>query len=180
MREIEIKVRVADKEQLLAALERQNIIMGQPITQHDVVYGPKASGNPPGTNWLRIRTQSDGKVLFTFKKSVVGHLDCIEHETAVEDASELEKILTQLGYALYSDLTKTRSKGRMGDIELCLDEVSGLGTFIEAEKLMQEDANHDAVVAELWQLLSGLGLQKADEVHEGYDVLERQQKGLPR
>jgi adenylate cyclase class 2 len=179
MREIEIKVRVHDKAALLARLKNMGVTMSPPITQRDVVYAtPGAADNEPGANWLRIRTEDNSKVILTLKKSVVGHLDSIEHETVVDNAKELEEIIKQLGYELYSDLTKIRSKGKLGNIELCVDEVPSLGTFIEAEKLMQHDADHDTVVAELWQLLSKLDLQKTDEMHQGYDVLLRKQRGL--
>ncbi|MNR35913.1 CYTH domain protein [compost metagenome] len=59
----------------------------------------------------------------------------------------------------------------MGDIEICIDSVDGLGSFVEVEKLTDETADYDAVVAELWQVLKRLGVQSDDEVTDGYDVL---------
>jgi adenylate cyclase class 2 len=117
-------------------------------------------------------------VYFTLKRSVVGHLDSIEHETIVQDAKELEAIIKLMGYELYSDLTKIRQKAKHGEFEICLDEVPNLGTFIEVEKIMHHDADHDMVVDELWDFLQKLGVSKYDEQHEGYDVLERRQRGL--
>lgn len=174
MREIEIKVRVQDKKALEDSLRGAGIVLSEPIKQHDVVYGkPGSLDNAPGANWLRIRTENDSKVVFTLKQSVVGHLDSIEHELEVSDAVEMEAIIQLLGFELYSDITKIRQKCKVGDIEICLDEVPGLGTFIEAEKMQQHEADHDGVVAELWQLFTKLNLSKADEVHQGYDVMER-------
>jgi adenylate cyclase class 2 len=179
MREIEIKVRVRDEVSLLARLKEQVITLGDAVKQHDVVYAqPGYKDNDPAANWLRIRTENDSRIIFTLKRSVVGHLDSIEHETAVESAAELEAIIKQLGFELYSDLTKIRRKGHLGDMELCLDEVPGLGTFIEAEKLMDDSADHDTVVAELWQVLTSLGLDKKDEEQLGYDVMERAKRHL--
>ena len=179
MREIEIKAQVHNAEKLLAALTRAGVKLSEPITQHDRVYAePGKLDTALDANWLRIRTENDAKHVFTLKRSVVGHLDSIEHETEITDDKELEKIILEMHYVSYSDLTKIRRKGHVGDIEICYDEVPGLGKFIEAEKLMAADADHDMVVTELWELLTGLGIKREDEVHEGYDVLERRLNGI--
>lgn len=179
MREIEIKARIKNLEQLEKTLIDHGIVLTEILEQHDVVYGePDKNDNEFGANWLRIRTENKTKIYFTLKRSVVGHLDSIEHETIVDDARELEEIIKLLGYKLYSDLTKARRKAKYGDIEICVDKVPGLGDFIEAEKLMQHDSDHDKVIAELWQLFYELGIKKSEEVHEGYDVLERKSRGL--
>ena len=177
MREIEIKARLHNSDRLEQSLKQAGIKLSEPIKQHDVVFGqPGAKDNALGANWLRIRTENDKKVYFTLKKSVVGHLDSIEHETAVEDAVELQEIILQLGYEPYSDLTKVRRKAKHGQLEICVDEIPKLGTFIEVEKMMGQDAVHDTVIEELWRFLTSLGVSKVDEVHEGYDVMERKQR----
>lgn len=174
MREIEIKVRVADTERTLAALEKLGVKLGESKKQHDVVYSrPGAIDNDPGENWLRVRTENDSKVIFTLKRSVTGELDSIEHETIVESASELTAIIGYLGYELFSDLTKIRRTGHYGDIEICFDEVPKLGTFLEAELLCEEDVDYDTVAAKLWNLCGKLGIDKSSEETSGYDVLMR-------
>lgn len=175
MREIEIKARVTDKETLLAAIAQQRVQLGAPLKQHDIVFGPP--GFAPGSNWLRIRIENDETVYCTLKKSVNGSLDNLELEVTVSDAAEMERIIRQLGYELFSDITKIRQKTKVGDIEVCVDEVEGLGAFIEAELLMPDDANHDAAVGRLWQLLTSFGITPDSEVHEGYDVLVLRAKG---
>lgn len=177
MREIEIKVRVHDKAQALAALDKLGIKLSEPKKQHDVVYSrPGAIDNDPGENWLRVRTENDSKVIFTLKRSVTGELDSIEHEVVVDSGAEITAIIGYLGYELFSDLTKIRQKAKCGDIEICFDEVPGLGTFMEAEKLCAEDVDNTMVEAELWDLFGKLGLTKADQETSGYDVLMRRQQ----
>ncbi len=179
MREIEIKALVKDRKKLENAIRVLEIELSAPIKQHDRVFSePGGVDNALNSNWLRIRTENDKKHIFTLKRSVVGHLDSIEHETEIIDVTELENIIKQIHYVPYSDLTKIRRKGHSGDIEICYDEVPGLGVFIEAEMLTADDADHDKVVAELWGLMHKLGIGKNDEVHEGYDVLERRMRGL--
>ncbi len=179
MREIEIKAKVTDPKGLLQRITDLGITLSDPIKQHDVVYAePGSTDNALNSNWLRIRIENDERAYFTLKRSVVGHLDSIEHETLVDNADELRAIVEQLGFTQYSDLTKIRRKGAYGDIELCLDEVPGLGNFVEAELIMHKDSDHDKVICRLWDLFDSLSIHKSDEVHEGYDVLERKKRGI--
>jgi len=172
MREIEIKAKVADKDSLLTAIKDAGIALSEPIKQHDIVYGQAGvAANAAGSIWLRIRTENDTTTIFTFKQQHTGGLDSIEHETEVADAQQMTAIIAALGFTLYSDLTKTRQKGRYNDIEICVDDVEGLGVFVEAEKLADEDADGETVTTELWRILELLGVDRSGEVFEGYDVL---------
>lgn len=172
MREIEIKTRVADKQSLLNALKDRGVELSEPIKQHDVVYGIAGTeDNAPDSIWLRIRTENDTKTIFTLKKQHAGGLDSIEHETEVSDSKELEAIIATMGYTLYSDLTKTRQKAAYKDIEICVDEVEQLGVFIEVEKLTDIDADGAAIANELWRHLESFGVDRDNEVFDGYDVL---------
>lgn len=184
MREIEIKARVANRPALLTVLQEKGVELSEPVTQRDQVFGlPNVDGGDDtnGAPWLRIRTETKGEKvsqIFTFKKSVTNQMDSIEHETEIHDPIELAAIIGHLGFAPYSDLTKTRQKTRMGQIELCVDSVEGLGDFIEAEKLTEDDANYDTVAAELWEILGNFGVERSAHVTDGYDVLMRKHQGL--
>lgn len=172
MREIEIKATVAHKQSLIDSIARAGIQLSPSIKQHDVVYGQAGvDDNAPGSIWLRIRTENDSKVIFTFKQQYQGGLDSIEHETEVSDAEEMASIIAKLGFTLYSDLTKTRQKAQYNGIEICVDDVEGLGVFIEAERLVEESTDGTQVVEDLWVELEKLGVQRSDEVFDGYDVL---------
>jgi adenylate cyclase class 2 len=172
MREIEIKAKVRDQEQVLRGIAQLGIVLTEPTKHHDVVFcKPGQQDYEPGSIWLRIRTEDDQKVIWTLKKDTGKRLDSIEHEVEVDDGEELETMLRLMGMELYSDLTKTRRKAKYGVIEICLDIVDGLGTFVEAEKLAPNDMDGDAVRRELWDLLQKIGIDPKDEVTQGYDVL---------
>lgn len=183
MREIEIKASVADRAVLMQKLQEASVTLGDPVTQRDQVFGlPNAVGG--GDNhapWLRLRTETrEGatKYVFTLKKSVTNQMDSIEHETEVTDPLEVIKIIEHIGFTPYSDSTKVRKKAQIDDIELCVDTVEGLGDFIEAEKLTEENADYDTVAATLWMLLESLGVARDAQVTDGYDVLIRAKQGL--
>ena len=66
-------------------------------------------------------------------------------------------------------VTKVRQTTNVGEFEICIDEVEDLGSFIEIEKISDEDS--DAVRSELNDFLEILGVSASDEVHKGYDIL---------
>ncbi|HSW81111.1 MAG TPA: class IV adenylate cyclase [Candidatus Saccharimonas sp.] len=172
MREIEIKARVRDQKMLETKLAELGIKLGKPKTHHDVVFcKPGQKDYQKGSIWLRLRTENGKKVIWTLKADTGTKLDSIEHEVEVSNGNELEKMLRLMGNNMYSDLTKTRRKAAIGEVEICLDNVDGLGTYIEVERLVAPDADGDAVRAELWELLAKLGITKADQEELGYDVL---------
>lgn len=184
MREIEIKARVDNKLALLALLQKKGVELSPVVTQRDQVFGlPGEDGGDDANSapWLRIRTETkNGKTtqIFTLKKSVTNQMDSIEHETEIHDPVELAAIIGHLGFTPYSDLTKTRQKAKLGDIEICVDSVEGLGDFIEAEKLTEDNADYGVVAEELWRVLASFGVEKSAHVTDGYDVLMRKQQGL--
>ncbi|OGL21520.1 hypothetical protein A2707_05805 [Candidatus Saccharibacteria bacterium RIFCSPHIGHO2_01_FULL_45_15] len=178
MREIEVKARIENCDTVCELLIKAGYSVSDPVTQHDRVFGlPGIAGDDDNHQpWLRLRTEKkDGNVryIFTLKKSVTNQLDSIEHETDIADPDELLRIFTHIGYEPYSDVTKTRRKSKIGDIELCIDVVDTLGHFIEAEKLTTEDADYTEVEAELWATLNIVGVTAVDQITDGYDVLMR-------
>jgi adenylate cyclase class 2 len=178
MREIELKAHVRDKTQLLHALAEQHIELRPAVRQEDLVFAmPGWQERPHDRFWLRIRVQDDGRQTFTLKKSVTHKHDSIEYEIGVTSSKDLEAMLRLMGYEYYAKIAKTRRIGKVGDVELCIDEVDGLGSFIEVEKLF-EDHNADLAAAEteLWKVLESLGITHADHETHGYDQLVRAQQ----
>lgn len=180
MREIEIKVRLQDKEGLLAVLAGKGVALGEPVHQRDQVFGlPGESGGDGNTApWLRVRTETRGqgenetkRALFTFKRSVTGQLDSIERETEVGDPDVMIAIVKELGFVPFSDLSKTRRTGKLNDVEVCIDSVEGLGDFMELERLAGENADPAAITGDLWRIMAELDISRQDEVTDGYDIL---------
>jgi len=74
-----------------------------------------------------------------------------------------------LNYEQTVEVHKKRIKTSYKDYEICLDEVAGLGSFIEVEKM--SDENGEKVQKELFDFLKTLGVSKEDRVFNGYDTL---------
>lgn len=182
MQEVEVKARVRDKSALEAALAAAGVVLGESHEQKDTLFLPKDATIPdlyiyPDAATLAARNipvmrirESNGKVLLTMKKPQKNELDCIENEVEVNDRAELEQILLHCGFHEILRFEKLRRKAKSGPYEICVDEVTGLGSFIEAEKLT-DGADSEKVQEELFDFLAQFGITREDRVMQGYDTL---------
>lgn len=74
-----------------------------------------------------------------------------------------------LGYHQAIHVVKTRTKTKYQDMEICLDEVEELGSFIEVEKIVEGEG--ETVQNELFGFLETIGVSKENRVLKGYDTL---------
>ena len=174
MREIEIKLRVNNLEEIEKKLRDKGCVISDPISQHDVIYSLKSikdefESAKEGDIIIRIRHLKNTAQL-NLKQQRSGEMDNLEYETEVTDPEATHSILTTLGWFPVVEVKKMRRKGKLGEYEICLDTVEKLGTFIELEKMTEDDADPESVKEELFKELESLGLSRKDEETKGYDT----------
>ena len=136
MREIEVKYRVDDLEALQAVLKAQGIELSDPVFQDDQAYAPASwqfGDSKLGVSFLRLRTVS-GRHYFTLKKPADNAQACLEHETEVADRDAMHHAAIHMGYRPTVRITKTRRTVAIGDWSLCVDDLDGVGGFLEVER----------------------------------------------
>jgi adenylate cyclase class 2 len=175
MKEVEIKVKIENLEEIKTKLEKLGFVFSSVVTQNDTIFTDPETAKKFDTfvsdvNFLRIREQGD-KNLFTLKRSLTGELDCIERELEFNDKEQMKDIIKYLGYEEVIKVNKTRSISKKGDYELSLDSVEGLGDFLEVEHMVEMDIDSKKAQENMWKFLSNLGLNQKDEVTRGYDTL---------
>lgn len=174
MREVEVKAKISDLELTLEKLKELGCEFGQEISQKDIIYiknGLTLVGKKE-RNFIALRTRSqEEKTLFTLKKSQENELDSIEIEFEIGDAEKMKLVLEMLGYNEIVRVNKIRKKCKYNKYEICLDEVDGLGKFIEVEEIIKDNGDSLRVQKELWNFLSSIGVKEEDRVVNGYDVL---------
>ncbi len=172
-KEIEVKARAKDLESIAKKLADLGCQLSEPVTQKDSIFVTSDYGAfeefHPGKNLLRIR-ESKGKYLFTIKQPQSNELDALEHETEILDPQEMREAILMMGFEERCKVNKTRRKGNINGWEVCLDEVEGIGSFVEIEKITDEE-NAEAVQKELFDFLQSLGVDSNDRVTSGYDTL---------
>jgi adenylate cyclase class 2 len=182
MYEVEVKARLKDRQAVKQKLESLGCVFGEELHQVDEIFTPQTDVFPPpmGRPVLRIRNQNS-KFLFTLKVNQSSRQDCIEHELEISSREDMLAIIKILGFRQDVTVDKKRIKTNYKDAEIVLDDVEGLGEFIEAEKIVNENdpEARKRIQSELMELLGELGVSREDEVIDGkYDImlLEKQNK----
>jgi len=170
-REVEVKARLKNREAVTAKLRELGCTFYPPVSQKDIVYTLPGSSIPlpPGGVALRLRTQ-DGRSICTTKKTISNNLDCDEAEFDVSNPEELLHTFSLLGFTEFSRVHKVRQKAAYQNMEICLDEVEGLGSYIEVERLTDGE-NSAQIQKELFEFLQTLGVAPEDQETNGYDIL---------
>lgn len=172
MREIELKYRVDDLEALLVALKSHGIELSEPVFQDDQAYAPAGwqfGDSKLGVPFLRLRTVQ-GRHYFTLKQPAGSAQDCLEYETEVTDRQAMHHAALHMGYRPTVRIAKTRRTATLDDCSLCIDDVDGIGGFLELERLASGDADAQAIQADLAAFVSSLGIA-ATRIDQTYDSL---------
>jgi len=179
--EIEVKARLKDREGVITKLKELGCEFGVSKTQDDTVYAQNIGTVEEyysNSVFLRIRIQDDGKVIFTAKQPIrksASELVKVEHESEISSADEMREMLKMMGYREAVRTKKTRQIGHYNDYEICLDDIEGLGSFIEIEKIAEENIAR-MIQKEMLEFLISLGTSPEDQVMKGYDILQLEQK----
>ena len=177
MHEVEVKAALKDKPAVMKALEALGASFSEPTTEADTLYA-KDIGNMEAYNrnadFLRIRVRGSGEIIFTLKHHPTRHEGRpdsmpIEHETSVGSKDEMEEMIRIMGYQEVVKTDKVRQKGHVGKWEVCIDEVEGLGTFIELEELT-DGTETQRVIDEMLEFLATLGIAREDMFADRYDI----------
>ena len=170
-KEIEVKAKVSDLNIVKIELEKLGCVFGEPVVQDDttfVNFDTDYANFMKDTNFLRIRKTKD-KIFFNLKRPQSNEMDCIEREVEINDADQMIGAIELLGYHKAVNVVKTRTKTMYNGMEICLDEVKDLGSFIEVEKIV--DGDGEEVKNELFIFLETLGVKRKDRVMNGYDTM---------
>lgn len=176
MKEIEIKARLKNPEEVIEKLKSLGCVFEDPITQRDVVYAENVGTLEifrANKVFLRIRVKNNSKILFTLKKRGVNDLDSLEHEVEISSKEEMEQIIALIGYREAVQVNKIRTITHYNGCEICIDDVENLGTFIEMEKLT-ESGDSEKIQEELFKFFESLGISRTDRAVSGYDILMMQ------
>lgn len=177
MHEVEVKAVLRDKEKVLELLENLGSVFSPPTTEEDVLYALEVGSHDAyskNANFLRIRERGEGKVIFTLKHHPNRHEGRpdsmpLEYETEIASKEAMSNILLLQGYQEAVRIRKTRQKGTYKKWEICIDEVDGLGSFIELEELT-DGKDTQKVIDEMLAFLSSLGILSEDMFADRYDI----------
>jgi adenylate cyclase class 2 len=180
VREVEIKYAIQDIEALITVLKSRDIELGEPAYQDDQAYAPQGwqfGDSKLGVSFVRLRTV-DGRHYFALKQPTINAQSCLEYESEVADRQAMHQAILQMGFYATVRVAKTRRTASLGDVTLCVDQLEGVGTFLEVERLVPAGVPAEAVQVELAAHVADLGIV-AERTRETYDSLVRAAQMAP-
>lgn len=165
--EIERELKFKAPEDIESIIEREGFKKSRVIRQIDDYYiVNKAIGSEQ--HYLRIRHPSDSSTMASLDYHVAtSDVETRETEVKFEDQKKLSLILGFLGYPLVCTVDKKRSVYEGEGLELTVDRIDGLGTFVEIE------AKNESISTEtLFEIADRIGLSRTSRVvNVGYPDL---------
>lgn len=169
--EIEIRIPINNKKRILDALYSKNFVLIKCTEQYDKVFQKlkKTDSGKIEELLFRIREESQ-KYIVTFKK-IINKTDVIEYESLIGDPRSMEKIILENEYNIYAFIKKRRVFGKVDNINICLDEVEGLGCFLEAELIINDYENKKSAKSILLNFIESLGCDIKDISDKRYHTM---------
>lgn len=178
--EVESKI-LLDTDQvevIITRLAALGVKLDQPEAQRDVYYkqrGFRSKVQGPGSYLVRLRYKRSGTVL-NMKR--LTELDGVwdEVETPVEDGQVVEEIVQAIGAEHAVTVAKERRKGRFHDLEVIVDEVENLGTFLELAVETEDDPVQARATIDAF--LVQLGIDRSRVELRGYPTILLERQGV--
>lgn len=176
MIEVEVKLPVTDLDEIKSALKEFGFKEKCLIEEHDTYFNNQQGDIRTNDEALRVRETKDhlsGKVWaqinFKGKKLDTRTMTREELETGVEDGAVCRNILQAIGYIpVAPEVIKKRLMLQKESITVCLDNVHGLGEFLELEILADSEEKKDDALGQIESVLNSLGYQISDTVRTSY------------
>jgi adenylate cyclase class 2 len=152
---IEVEVKARAMPGMRERIESLGAFLVGRETHRDIYFSAPCRDFRKSDEALRIRIKEEGARL-TYKGPKLDETTKSRRELTVEiDSPEtMEQILISLGFFPAGAVRKSRTKYRLGEATIALDEVDGLGSFVEVELEGGEmwDAQREKALAVLREL----------------------------
>jgi adenylate cyclase class 2 len=168
--EVERKYRVADLAEIEARVRKLPARLGLAVTQVDAYYAHPCRDFAVTDEALRIRRVGEQNFV-TYKGPKIDLASKTRRELELplapggEGATQFAELLTALGFQLVSEVRKRRRIAELdwrgASTEIALDEVEGVGTFIEIE-LSADESGLETAQAQLAALADVLELKTGE------------------
>jgi predicted adenylyl cyclase CyaB len=164
---IEIKARARNFDNIKARAETLSDTPMEVIPQEDIFFN-----TPQGRLKLRVLAGDRGQLIYYKRPNQEGPKRSDYHISHTSDSSNLKRVL-ELAYGIRGVVRKTRYLYLVGQTRVHLDDVEGLGQFMELEVVMQDGQSDVEGQAIAEDLMASLGVERSDLLEGAYmDLLE--------
>lgn len=178
MYEVELKVRAAH-EPVRTALAERGAEAGEHVVEEDTYYDAPHRAFEETDEALRVRRRTprgDGDegtattARLTYKGPLIEERSKTreEFETTVSDPDAVTSALDALGFSAAADIEKQRERFHVEGCTLTLDDVAGLGEFVEVEREVEVESEVAEARERAADLLRDLGLDPETQIRTSY------------
>ena len=165
MIEVEIKIPVSDLEREKEGLQRMGFVHEQSLIERDTYFDGGVCGIRKSGQALRVRQiihcdtgEKISEINFKGKKMDSVSMSRPEYETTVGNGEIAKKIFEAAGFfPVKPVVVKKREMLLCGEMRACLDEVEGLGTFLELEIMAEDESGRAPALKKIERILKELG-----------------------
>lgn len=164
---IEIKARIRDLDEIRLRAEQLSDSPVEVIPQEDIFFNTSQ-----GRLKLRVLSEDNGQLIYYTRPDQEGPKRSDYQISLTSDPENLKRVL-ELAYGIRGIVRKTRYLYLVGQTRVHLDDVQGLGQFMELEVVMREGQSdlEGQLIAE--GLMAALGVERSDLIEGAYmDLLE--------
>lgn len=156
---IEVEVKARAKPETLERIKALGANFLKEENHIDIYFNSSIRDFRKTDEALRIRIKEEGARL-TYKgpKLDIETKSRKELTVKIDSAERMAEILTSLGFVPSAKVIKRRTKYALGDVTFALDDVQGLGLFLEVEVEAIGDANLEDQRTKVISILSQIGL----------------------
>lgn len=164
---IEIKARVRDIDAVRAIAEKLSDLPCTVLSQEDTFFH-----TPQGRLKLRVLAPDRGQLIYYERADAAGPKRSEYFVSPTDDPASLKAVLAPC-LGIRGVVRKRRSLYLVGNTRVHLDEVEGLGSFLELEVMLGPGQSAEEGQATALELMAKLGVQECDLIEGAYmDLLE--------
>ena len=164
---IEIKARVRDFDEIRESAERFSDTPLQIIHQEDTFFNTEK-----GRLKLRVLAPDRAQLIYYLRSDQEGPKRSDYHIFETPDPENLKRVL-ELAYGIRGVVKKTRYLYLVRQTRIHLDDVDGLGQFMELEVVLKDGQNNTEGEEIAERLMTSLGVERSDLIEGAYmDMLE--------
>lgn len=167
MIEVEVKLPLRDVEASKRRLDGLGATFIAEEDERDVYFNAPHRDFAKTDEALRMRFSKN--ITLTYKGPKLDKVSKTRKEITVPvaDAERAMAMLKALGFKEIATVVKRRRKYQLDDLNISIDDVQGLGTYVEVETMVSCE-EYQPALNRIFESLHKLGLNKEDAIRESY------------
>lgn len=185
MIEVEVKLPLYRRSLTEKALTEAGFRAGDLIRESDIYFNSNFHDFIQTDEALRVRTcenlsMRSCRTFLTYKGRKIDKISMTrqELETEVADGETAVSILNALGYQSMYQVNKLRQLYHRDDMTACVDQVEGLGSFLELEMIVEDESRREKALARIRQVLKSIGSDMSETTRVSYLGMLMRKAGL--